>query len=258
MDHDSFDAQAARFDERAGVPDDACRRVAEAVVTIVGSDATLLEIGAGTGAIGYELCRLLPGYRALDVSARMLEIFAQRLGSDERLVVGDAGQRWPARDGSLTAVFGSRALHLIDMEHVIGELHRSLVPGGVLLAGRVERDPDDPRELLRAEMRRRLAELIPDARPRRRRGLVAALVERGAEPLARREVADWATRWTPRQVLDAWSRRQPLSGVALGSEARQTLLCGLERWAKDHLGGLDVPFDSRSTYTLAGARLSAK
>lgn len=234
-----------------------CRKVAEAVVEVVGLGAALLEIGAGTGAIGSELCRLLPAYRALDASARMLEVFAGRLGdaASGRLVAGDANERWPVDDASLDAVFGSRTLHLLDAEHVTAELGRVLVPGGVLLVGRVERDRDDARERLRREMRRRILELSSGA-PRPRHGFVAALVAAGAEPLERRVVARWTERWTPGELLAAWNRRQPLSGVVLESEARQSLLSGLGDWAREHLGGLDVPFRSEPTYTLEGARPS--
>jgi ubiquinone/menaquinone biosynthesis C-methylase UbiE len=255
-DHDSFDPQAASFDERAGLPADACRQIAEVVVELVGPEAALLEIGAGTGAIGCELCRLLPAYTALDSAPGMLDVFAGRLGDSacDCLVVGDAAQRWPVADRSQGGVFGSRALHLLDAAHVIAELDRVLVPGGVLLVGRVERAADDPRERLRREMRKRLSGLTR-TEPRQRHGLVAALVERGAEAIERHEAAGWTARWTPREVLEAWRRRQPLSGVALDPDARHSLLSGLERWVEAHLGGLDVPFGSEPTYTLEGVRL---
>lgn len=231
--------------------------MARAVAGVVGPDATLLEIGAGTGAIGCELARLLPGYRALDASPRMLEVFLARGGREfaDRLIAADAEQRWPVADRSLTAVFGSRSLHLLDTGHVVAELVRVLEPGGVLLVGRVERDAGDPREQLRHEMRRRLAKLSPGSTPRSRRRLAPALVAGSAEPIERRIVARWSAGWTPREVLAAWRDRQPLSGVELGAEARETLLAGLERWAIDALGGLDVPFESEPTYTLEGARL---
>ncbi len=255
---EGFDSQAAHFDERTGVPAAACCAVAEAVAGIAGQGAALLEIGAGTGAIGCEICKLMPGYRALDSSPRMIEVFAGRLGGEAsaHLVVGDAQQRWPVDDQSLGVVFGSRALHLLDTNHVVDELDRVLAPGGVLLVGRIERGRDDPRELMRREMRRRLSALAGSAAPRSRRGLVPVLLERGAEPLARRAVARWTDRWTPREVLEAWRQRQPLSGVVLQPAARASLLSALERWVGENLEGLDVPFESEPTYTLEGARVS--
>lgn len=87
--------------------------------------------------------------------------------------------------------------------------------------------------------------------PQQRHGLVAALVEGGAEVIERRQAA----RWTPREVLEAWRRHQPLSSVALDPDARHSLLSGLESWVEAHLGGLDVPFGSEPTYTLEGVRL---
>src|SRR5947209_5451722 len=52
-----FDAQARSFDARAGLPADAARAVARAVLDLaaLGPDDLLVELGAGTGQIGREL-----------------------------------------------------------------------------------------------------------------------------------------------------------------------------------------------------------
>jgi ubiquinone/menaquinone biosynthesis C-methylase UbiE len=78
-----FDRQAERFDRRAGLAPGVAREVAMALVRTVSlrADDVVLEIGAGTGAIGCELLQLGPRYVGLDLSHRMLDVFRRKLVS---------------------------------------------------------------------------------------------------------------------------------------------------------------------------------
>ena len=82
-----FDRQADSFDRRAGLPSEAGDAVAREVLRIAAlrpADA-LLEIGAGTGQIGYALCGTAIRYLGVDLSRRMLSEFAQRCRRDDRV-----------------------------------------------------------------------------------------------------------------------------------------------------------------------------
>src|SRR5437763_14663503 len=75
-----FDAQAPGFDRRAGLPADAARAVARAVLEIAapGPDDLLVELGAGTGEIGQHLIESVR-YLGIERSRAMLELLRGKL-----------------------------------------------------------------------------------------------------------------------------------------------------------------------------------
>ena len=82
----------------------------------------LLEIGAGTGEIGFEIARLHGRYVGLDLSLPMLRVFRGHqvgLSAPLALIVGDADRTWPITDQSVQAIFGSRSLHLLSLDRVV-------------------------------------------------------------------------------------------------------------------------------------------
>ena len=88
----TFDAQAADFDRRAGLPAGAARRIAAAVMELAPAGrGVLLDLGAGTGQIGEHLSRGArgTGYVGLDLSGPMLDVF-RRMGA-----LGFLGVRYP-------------------------------------------------------------------------------------------------------------------------------------------------------------------
>src|SRR5260221_9632928 len=100
----SFDEQAGAYEERAGLPDAICREVAALVLE--GSSGLVLDVGAGTGAIGRELAHKTR-YVALDISRPMLsQLSAAR-------VQADADGRWPLAGGSADVILFSRSAHLL-------------------------------------------------------------------------------------------------------------------------------------------------
>src|SRR4051794_21449754 len=76
----SFDDQAPRYDERAGLPSDVGALVARSVVRHAGAGPgdLVVELGAGTGEIGVHLARLPIRYAGVDSSARMLREFREK------------------------------------------------------------------------------------------------------------------------------------------------------------------------------------
>src|SRR5262249_1659069 len=154
----SFDEQAVSFDRRAGLPDAVCAAIAREVLALARAGATdlVLEIGAGTGQIGYHLCTGPARYLGFDASAAMLQVFGRRCrdgGRAASLLHADGRRRWPVDDGAARAIFGSRALHLLPVEHLVDEALRTAAPrGAALIVGRVQRSPDSLRSVLRRQM----------------------------------------------------------------------------------------------------------
>lgn len=247
-----FDAQAAEFDRRVGLPEEDCRGIAAAVLSLAaaGSGDRVLEIGAGTGMMGRWFLDHPVRYVGLDLSRGMLEVFRRRIPGAP-LVQADAARAWPFPDRSLRAVFSSRAIHLLPREHVVEELFRAAAPGAVFVLGWVERRPESIKARMSREMQRRLRDLGFPARSAGGRRLFEAL---GAEP-ARRVVASWPVRHTPRQSLADWRSKDGLGGVVLPAGVQDEVLHGLEAWARETFGGLDAGLDSEDSYVLEAVRL---
>ncbi|HVG07095.1 MAG TPA: class I SAM-dependent methyltransferase [Thermoanaerobaculia bacterium] len=251
----SFDAQAAEFDRRVGLPEDDCRRIVTAVVStsqLVPGDR-IVEIGAGTGMIGRWFPHHAVRYAGLDLSRGMLEVFRRR-ASGAHLVQADGSQPWPLPDGSVRTIFSSRAIHLLPREHVVGELLR-VAPGGALVIGRVERQPESVKARLSREMRGRLRDLGFSPRDAGSRRLLQALLDEGARDLERTEVARWPARQTPREALDQWRGKEGLGGIVLPPGVQDEVLRGLEAWALETFGGLDLLQNTEEAYVLDSVRL---
>src|SRR5688572_24281201 len=151
-----FDGQAGLFERRAGLPEAACRAIAKKVIEIgeAGSGDLIVEIGSGTGQIG-QWFEAPVRYAGFDLSAGMLKEFSRRLDSD--LIQADANASWPLADGVAHVIFGSRAVHLLQQEHVAHEVFRvASSTGATLILGRVERNPDSVRARMTQEMNERL------------------------------------------------------------------------------------------------------
>src|SRR5262245_14132935 len=205
----SFDEQAGSFDRRAGLPASVCYSIAKEVVQLaqLAAGDVVLEVGVGTGQIGLALCQFPLCYVGLDASAAMLDVFKGRCRESGRAVSlfnTNGNNRWPADDGSVKAVFSSRALHLLRVEHVAEEIFRVASPiGATLLLGRVHREKQSLRARLRQEMRERLRQLgyASHEAQHKEREILEACVRRGAIPLERRVVVTWPVKHSVAQML---------------------------------------------------------
>lgn len=257
-----FDHQAARFDERAGLPPEACRVIARRALELacVEPGALVVEIGPGTGQIGQWFGDAVR-YLGVDLSAGMLKEFADRVGDqpgNRALIKADANSIWPVMSRAARLIFGSRALHLLNPEHVAAEAWRvASRTGATLLIGRIERPRDSVRSLMAREMNERLRRRGFEGRrgEQRDRRLSDACCRQGAQLLPITPVARWPVLSNPRQSIDSWRSIEKLGGIQVPVTIRDEVLAELEAWARDMFGGLDEPVASEETYVLKGLRL---
>jgi ubiquinone/menaquinone biosynthesis C-methylase UbiE len=255
-----FDGQAPEFDRRVGLPEADCRAIAAAVLGMaeVRPGEALAEIGAGTGMIGRWLLESPARYVGVDLSRGMLEVFRHRSGvSGGRLVQGDAAGPWPFPDGSLRAVFSSRAIHLLPLAHVVDELFRAGAPAGAAcILGWVERRPESVKTRMSKEMQRRLRERGFAAKSAGSRRLLEACRQRGARELPRVTVVRWPVAHTPRQSLEQWGGKVGLGGLVLPPGVQEEVLRELAEWAAGVFGDLDAEHPSEEAYVLDGVQWS--
>jgi ubiquinone/menaquinone biosynthesis C-methylase UbiE len=261
-----FDEQAGSFDQRAGLPASILDSIAKELVRLaqLGSGDIVLEVGAGTGQIGLVLCQLPLCYVGFDTSRAMLGDFKRRLsktGISGSLIEADGNNRWPADEGSVKAVFSSRAIHLLRVEHVVKEVFRVALPTGMtFVTGRLQREEHSLRARLRQEMRERLRRLGYASREgnQKEREILDACVHRGAAPLERRVVASWPVQHNAAQVLASWREKSGLAGLDVPAEVKETVLSELVVWAKSAFGSLEEVQSAEEKYVLEGVRLFSK
>lgn len=261
-----FDGDAERFDDRAGLSDECCGLVVSAINEICGEPESglLLEVGTGTGQIGVGLASLPLRYVGFDDSAPMLEQFRERashVGAEVELFEADGNQEWPVEDGSTNVTFSSRALHLLDQEHVINELFRVAAPNeAYLIIGHVFRDSQNPRAEMRRQMRDFLREYGAEGKSgeRRRGRLLEQCRNRGAELMETVQAAEWSVNYSPRISIDSWRSKDGLAGGFVSNDIKESVMSRLTQWAETRFGSLDRQFEIQESYRLEAVRLALR
>src|SRR5262249_26047729 len=152
----SYDAAAPRFDLHRTLPEGVPQEIRAAVLEATGLPSPrLLDLGAGTGRIGWPFVAVGDDYVGIDLSVGMLREFARRPAQPPRLVQAD-GERLPFGGGTFDAVLMVQVFGgMHGWRRVLDEARRVLRPGGVLLIGRVVAPADG----LDARMKQRLLEV---------------------------------------------------------------------------------------------------
>ncbi len=123
----------ARTYDRSSEPQQAWAADVLARLEGLAPDATVLDVGCGTGRVTEALLELVPQGRvlALDASLEMVELARSRLGERARVWCGDALEL--ALDEPVDAVVSTAALHWVpDHDRLWPQLANALRPGGML------------------------------------------------------------------------------------------------------------------------------
>lgn len=261
-----YDDQAARFDERAGLPADAAEAVARELAALTGLAAgqSVLDVGCGTGGVSFPLLSRPIHYLGFDRSPAMLDVFRARAadaGLAATLVVADGNAHWPADDARVDVVFSARALHHLEPAHVVDEVRRVMRPaGGWLVTGRVRRPRDSPKSVLRRQMRRMLeaegfAGRSHDAGAE---AVFSALAAGGGERVEPRIAARWTVPHRPADSIAAWEGKSGLAGLELPADTKMRVLDGLRAWAASHFGSATQIMAQEEEFELAAVRVAAR
>ena len=139
----AYDALAPRFERERALPDGVAQAVRELVLEAAGvARPRVLDLGAGTGRIGWPFVAAGDDYVGVDLSFGMLRAFMARCGRAPRLVQAD-GLRLPFAEAMfdlvmLVQVFGG----LGDWRQFADEARRVLRPDGAVVIGRTAAPED--------------------------------------------------------------------------------------------------------------------
>jgi SAM-dependent methyltransferase len=128
----SASEQAKSFDRAAGEYERGRPNWPPAVLDLlpVSDDATVLDLGAGTGKLTRVLAARYAHVIALEPLAEMRAILAQQVPTAEALP--GVAEAIPLGDGFVDAVFTGQAFHWFANDVAVAEIARVLRPGGVL------------------------------------------------------------------------------------------------------------------------------
>jgi SAM-dependent methyltransferase len=126
----------------------------------ISNDATVLDLGAGTGKLTRVLAARYARTIAVEPLSELRAILAQRVPEAE--VLAGAAEEIPLGDAAVDAVFAGQSFHWFANEVALVEIVRVLRPGGVFArAWNVAIDPNP----LPPDYRARLSELHDAMRP---------------------------------------------------------------------------------------------
>lgn len=156
---------------------------------LLGPDASVLEIGCGTGSTALTLSLFTGPYLATDIAPQMIALANQRLAASPRpnlrFMVEDADATASDMVGPFDAVLAFNLLHLLDdLDAATARCARVLRPGGLFFSKTAclgEMNPLIPRL---AVPLMRLVRLAPPVLVLRAADLVAACERQGLEVLA--------------------------------------------------------------------------
>jgi len=242
-----YDAVAPQFDRHRALPEAAAKAVRATVLGALPPHPRLLDLGAGTGRIGWPFIGAGDDYVGVDLSFGMLRAFKERQRAAALAQADGCALPFSDRvfDGVLLVqIFGG----LKRWRALIDEALRVLRPGGALMLGRT-RAPDDGVD---ARMKRQLDFILSDRATPAEKNNSRAQAEHRLEELAATldhiDAAHWQATRSPRDFIDRHADGARFGG--LPEETRADALNQLAAWAEKTFGCLDAAFTETHRFTL--------
>ena len=257
----SFDRVSDVYDETRGYPpgvDEAIRRWIESRAGLRPDHSRLLELGVGSGRIALPFIRAGYDYTGVDISPKMLGLLRQKLGSDPHratLLEADVSAL-PLPDRSVDAVIAVHILHLVETVRALAEVLRVSRPGGVLIWGWDDSDPQSERAAIRKHYRSYVKQhgLSTEAWEKNNEGR-AWLAAHGVPTPETEVAARWTVRYTARRVMDSIVRREWSSTFDTPDALHAAAVADLEAWAGEKLGDLAAERSCESEFKVQLSRL---
>jgi ubiquinone/menaquinone biosynthesis C-methylase UbiE len=250
----AYDAAAPTFNSYRALPIGVPEAIRAAILssTSASSRPRLLDLGAGSGRVGWPFVVAGDDYVGVDVSSGMLQEFAQRAAAHgevlPRLVQAD-GLQLPFRDATfdtvmLIQVFGG----LRGWRRLIAEARRVLRPSGALIVGRTI----VPLDGLDARMKQHLVSVLDElgiqSDQANARDAVDLSLKSNACSSACVLAATWTADRTPRGFIERHSTGARFS--SLPTLVKAQALRDLGAWAAATFGSLDAVLSEQHAFEL--------
>lgn len=240
----AYDKMAAGFERQRALPNEVAQSVRAAVLAAVPHVETprLLDLGAGSGRIGLSFVASGDDYVAVDLSARMLRVFAEKdVGRHRAQLVQADGRALPFAEAwfdavLMIAVFGD----VPDWRQLVAEACRVLRPRGVVAIGRTAVPDDGIDERLKQQLDLLLAEKMPCTLRKNGRKNAAQHLAATATATTNLVPARWSVERSIRQFLERHADGARFSRLPV--KVREEALAELAEWAKGQFGSLDAAF----------------
>jgi ubiquinone/menaquinone biosynthesis C-methylase UbiE len=257
----SFDRAVDFYDATRAYPSDVTDKITQSILdlTHVTPATRIFELGIGTGRISAPLIARGLQVVGLDLSREMMSRLRAKFDRGQvanlpqalLLVQGDASVL-PFPDATFDAALAVHVFHVIaPWRQAIGELRRSLKPGGLVLHSTHTRDPQSANVILRDKWHQ-LVEARGEQwrRPgaQGREAIVAEFQSLGAS-LEEIPVVRQTDTTTPQQEIAGIAHRINSDAWAVSEPVLQATVAELTDWARDHFGALDVSLPEENTFT---------
>ena len=250
---------AKKYNDINHIPLEAANRLGQAVASVAGAGARIVDLGGGAGRISVPIAARTETV-AVDIERHMLR--ASRNLALERdvpiqLAVGTLLQL-PFADDLFDAALITNVLHQVERwRDALTETARVLKSGGVLIIGRDVLDEQSCAGRLRQQSRMFTAQLAPEMRPTDAAGpaLFQHLQAMGGQAGPPITACAWTESLTPRRVLDRMADRAHNETWSLNDEQLGALMRRILPWAESNFADLDAVEEVRwafDLYTVAG------
>ena len=250
----SFDQAADFYDQTRTLSEAMATHGIQVILDRAGPDASILEVGAGTGRIGVPLMQRGADWFGCDLSIEMMRKLRAKQPA-ARLAQADAS-RLPFLSDRFDALLAVHVLHLVGpWQAAVREFKRVLHSGGVFVNSWHWRDDAAMSRRLRDYWRKRVEAYGAGwRRPgiQERAELLRELESVGAQ-LEEIEIDRGLRSVTPREVVDDLAGRMYSDTWQIPQPVLETTVIELRDWATREYGDLDqaVPEEHRLLLDIA-------
>lgn len=257
-----FDKQADIYDKRTGLGEKTAQNIAASLDQIIKPylAGQFLEIGAGTGEIGYFLQDLAIPYVGIDLSSGMLDVYRKRFGQHAipHLIQTDGNEPWPFEKDSISVFFSSRAMHQLDHHNVLRQLEKLSTPASsILILGNVKRNKNSVKAIMRKEMHTVLNEfgLKEKSGQSNRNLLFETLEQKGGDRLAPITASRWQVSHSPIESINSWKAVDGIAGQPVDQIIKNQILETLILRAEEKFTDIKQALETEETYELNAIKL---
>jgi ubiquinone/menaquinone biosynthesis C-methylase UbiE len=253
-----FDDQADTYDKRTGLGEKTAQKIALSINQMIEPylNGLFLEIGAGTGEIGYFLQDLPIPYIGIDLSGSMLDVYRERYTISEKLphlIQTNGNSPWPLENNSVSVFFSSRAMQQLNHKHVLTQLEKLSTSGpSILVLGNVKRNKHSVKTIMRQEMHKVLNEFgIKEKSGQSNRKILFEAIERqGGKRLAPIITSRWSVSHAPMESINSWKSVDGIAGQAVEEKVKTRILDTLLLNIQKKFTDLNQALEAEETYEL--------